>query len=199
MEHGPERLVKVREQYEGELREVVKTLDPTGFAQIASTSRGRSASPKKRKASETLLPVVEAKRRCDSSHLCRQMPDDPNGGNDQPKEHCTPSLLSDVGTSSQSLPTTAPESLPPFGPLANWELEADRVSSLRMHELRKRRPLNHALLCCDYSLAERANALGLPGKPEYGGGHLCEECLGLGSFLYTATQEGTEEATWDNG
>jgi hypothetical protein len=62
MEHGPERLVKVRERYEGELREVVKTLDPTGFGQIAGTARGRSASPKKRKASDTLTVLL--------SHSC---------------------------------------------------------------------------------------------------------------------------------
>ena len=61
------------------------------------------------------------------------------------------------------------------------EAEIERLSILRMNELRKRRPRDPPLLCCDYSLAERANALRIPGRPEYGGGHLCGRCLGLDS------------------
>ncbi|KAJ9652510.1 hypothetical protein H2201_009217, partial [Coniosporium apollinis] len=200
MEHGPERLVRVREVCEGGLREVVKTLDPVGFAQITGTTRGRSASPKKRKASETLPPIVEAKRLCGSSHhQAQQTLDTSEEGSKHADDQGTPSLSSDNGTYLQPHLIAAPlDPLPPRPPSGS-DLEANRLSFLRMRELRKRRPRNRALLCCDYSLAERANALGIPGKPEYGGGHLCNECLGLESGPYWDEGDGTEELIWENG
>ena len=45
--------------------------------------------------------------------------------------------------------------------------------------LRAQRPQDPKLLCCDYSEAERARRLGLPGKRELGGAYLCLECLGF--------------------
>lgn len=44
--------------------------------------------------------------------------------------------------------------------------------------VRAQRPQDPNLLCCDYSEAERACRLGLPGKKELGGAYLCFECLG---------------------
>ena len=73
------------------------------------------------------------------------------------------------------------------------ESEEHRLSSLRMAELRKRRPCNPALLCCDYSLAEQANALGIPGRSEFRGGHLCGECLGLESEVHWDERDGVED------
>jgi len=35
------------------------------------------------------------------------------------------------------------------------------------------------LICCDYDAAEKANAMDIYGKEEFGGGHLCMECLGM--------------------
>ena len=170
MEHGPKRLVKIRQECEGGLREVVKTLDSVEFTQIqiTGTTRGRSASPKKRKASGALPPIVESKRFCKSSN--QEMLDESDCSKNE-DEQKTPSLSSD--------------DIAPVQP-QRCESEEDRLCSLRMAELRKRRPCNPALLCCDYSLAEQANALGIPGRPEFGGGHLCGECLGLES-----------EAHWD--
>ncbi|KAJ9634235.1 hypothetical protein H2199_009065 [Coniosporium tulheliwenetii] len=66
MEHGPERLVRVREVCEGGLREVVKTLDPVGFAQITGTTRGRSASPK---SARLLKRYLQSWRRSVSADL----------------------------------------------------------------------------------------------------------------------------------
>jgi hypothetical protein len=191
MEHGPKRLVKVREQYEGELHEVVKTLDPTGFGQIAGTARGRSASPKKRKASDTLPPIVEAKRRCETS--CITSHHEPNAtdeSSDQADEQRTPSLYSDDGTAVVQNP-------PPTEAVADYTFEAERLSSLRMREIRKRRPDDSTLLCCDYNLAERANALGIAGKPEFGGGHLCNNCLGSESAPDWDELDEPEKLIWE--
>src|SRR2546429_6696765 len=181
MEHDPERVVKVREQCEGGFHEIVKTLDLAGFEQITAASRGRSTSPKKRKAADALPPVAEAKRFCTSSHF---KPDEmPTSTDYQSDEERTPDLYSDGGTSVQLLPTPASHDLSAPGKDSDTgdEAEIERLSILRMNELRRRRPRNSSLLCCDYSLAERANALGIPGRPEYGGGHLCSKCLGLDS------------------
>lgn len=70
--------------------------------------------------------------------------------------------------------------------------EDARISALRIEALRRGRPDNIRLLCCDYNHAEKANTLGIPGPPEYGGGHLCMECLGL---EYNARELEVDE--WD--
>lgn len=163
MEHGPERVVKLREQCDDGFHEIVKTLDATSFEQITAASR-RSSSPKKRKAAEALPPIPEVKRFCRSLHYqTDQMPAHTDASEGQIDEERTPNLSSDDGSDTGD------------------EAEIERLSVLRMTQLRKHRPRNPAIICCDYSLAERANTLGIPGRPEYGGGHLCSMCLGLES------------------
>lgn len=49
---------------------------------------------------------------------------------------------------------------------------------LQREWIRAQRPEDPRLLCCDYNSAERAEKLGLPGKKENGGAHLCLRCLG---------------------
>ncbi|KAH0537309.1 hypothetical protein FGG08_005899 [Glutinoglossum americanum] len=184
MEQGPKRVVKVLVQCEEGLQETVKTLNLAGFEQITAASRGRSTSPKKRKAAGTLPLVVEVERFCMSSHL--ESDEMPTSTDYQSDEERTLDLHSDDGNSVQLLPTQASHdfSAPEKGSNAGNEAEIERLSNLRMNELRKRRPRNPSLFCCDYNLAERSNALGIPGRPEYGGGHLCMECLGLDSTRY---------------
>jgi hypothetical protein len=179
MEHGPKRVVKVLVQCEGGFQEIVKTLDLASFEQITAASRGRNTSPKKRKAAGTLPPVADVKRFCTCSHF---KPDEmPTSTDYQSDEKRTPKLYSDGGTSVQlfSAPASYDLSAPGKDSDTGDEAEIERLSILRMNELRKRRPKDSSLLCCDYSLAERANALRIPGRPEYGGGHLCSKCLGL--------------------
>jgi hypothetical protein len=79
------------------INEIVKTLDLAGFEKITATSRGRSTSPKKRKAAGTLPPVAEVKRFCKSSHF---KPDEmPTSTDYQSDEERTPDLYSDGGNS----------------------------------------------------------------------------------------------------
>ncbi|MCJ1396625.1 hypothetical protein MMC18_009516 [Xylographa bjoerkii] len=198
MEQGPSRLVKVREQCNDELQEVVKDLDSAGFSRIIDTPRGRSASPKKRKVSESRPPIAETKRRCrradtpedDLAENSLAEDDTAEDGSaksdiaesdiasDQENEHRTLNLSYDTSVVSQSSTAEVVQNPHILEVLENPAVEAERLSLLCMRELRKRRPSNPALMCCDYNLAERADALGLPGKQEYGGGHLCDRCLG---------------------
>ncbi|KAI9651979.1 MAG: hypothetical protein M1829_001992 [Trizodia sp. TS-e1964] len=45
--------------------------------------------------------------------------------------------------------------------------------------LRAQRPTNPLLICCDYNQAEDDARASLPGRPEWGGRHLCDLCLGV--------------------
>lgn len=198
MEQGPSRLVKVREQCNNELQEVFKDLDPAGFAGIIATPRGRSASPKKRKKSESLPPIVETKRCCRRVDTPEDDLTDNSLGEDDTaesgtaqsdvteseiasdlgNEQHTPNLSFDTSVFPQSSIAEAVQNPDILEVLEDPAVEAERLSLLRMREIRKRRPSKPASMCCDYNLAERNNALGVPGKPEYGGGHLCDQCLG---------------------
>lgn len=40
-------------------------------------------------------------------------------------------------------------------------------------------PSNPDLYCCDYQAAKEAAAAGIEGPKEFGGLHLCWECLGV--------------------
>lgn len=185
MEQGPERAVKVREHCEDGFHEVAKTLDMAGFERMNAATRGRSNSPKKRKAADGLPHTAEVKRFCASLQLATdgiqtsQSPPDR-----QLEEGHTPDLSVDDGTSIGVHHTLEPSfgcSISAEGHDFGTEDDAEiaRISALRMNELRKRRPQDSSLICCNYDVAEQANALGIPGRPEYGGGHLCEQCLGL--------------------
>lgn len=53
------------------------------------------------------------------------------------------------------------------------------IELLRRPRLKEQRRLNEKVTCCDYDAAEDAVDRGIDGCPKYGGGHLCNECLGL--------------------
>ncbi|KAL9616337.1 MAG: hypothetical protein Q9160_008780 [Pyrenula sp. 1 TL-2023] len=185
MEQGLGRIVKIREQRGQEFYEVVKELDTASFAQMTATNRGRSNSPKKRKATDPLPPIAEAKHLCTSLyHETDEMQAPTSGPNQRSEDGHAPDLSFSPGTPVKFHHTLNPSlghavGILPQGPRTEDDDEIDRLSALRMNELRKRRPRDSTLLCCDYSLAEKANALGIPGRPEYGGGHLCPKCLGF--------------------
>ncbi|KAH7119530.1 hypothetical protein B0J11DRAFT_63415 [Dendryphion nanum] len=185
VEQGPERVVKVREQHAEGIHEVIKTLDPAGFERMDAATRGRNNSPKKRKTTEAPLPLPETKRVCVSiqtatgaSQAC------PPHSILRLEEGQTPRLSSNDSDSAE--PNDNLEDSSDLRPdVVKQDLdtednaETDRMTTLRMDDLRKQRPQDPSLICCDYDMAESANAIGVPGGPEYGEGHLCERCLGL--------------------
>lgn len=186
MEQGPERLVKVREQSDEGFREIVKTLDFAGFEQMNLATRGRSGSPKKRKAAD-VPQTAGMKRLCTSLQLETDgIQTSLSALEGQSERGYTPDFSFDDGTSAELHCTQGHSSGGSISAGQNTvitddDTENERLCALRINELRKRRPQDSKLICCDYNLAEQANALGIPGKTEYGGGHLCLNCLGLDS------------------
>ncbi|KAG9234572.1 hypothetical protein BJ875DRAFT_509286 [Amylocarpus encephaloides] len=136
IEQGPERLVKLQGKSSDGFYEVTKTLDPADFAQLGTTRRGRAKSPKKRKALDLNLPSVVEAKR--------------------------PCLSTDGSDNCEEVPSLFCQSA-----ISEEEPDEDMVATIRKQQLRKRRPTHDpSLICCDYSLAERENAMGHPGKPE---------------------------------
>ena len=78
--------------------------------------------------------------------------------------------VANVAVRSKALPLQSPRDID-AGPTA--------LEKKQLEWVRAQRPQDPKLLCCDYSEAERARRLGLPGKKELGGAYLCFECLGF--------------------
>ena len=75
-------------------------------------------------------------------------------------------------------PTSSTTRVPSY----DWEKDATELEKKRLDYMRAQRPQDPRIICCDYNEAERASSLGLPGKEEYGGGHLCLRCRGAESL-----------------
>ncbi|KAK4999507.1 hypothetical protein LTR66_001485 [Elasticomyces elasticus] len=191
LEAGGPKLVRVRERSVDGVSEVNKIINVADILRILGTGRGRSASAKKRKASSpamNLLDILEAKR----SRRGEDAPSPQSSRStflyatgqisDFQGRQCHVASLASAVSSPQH--TSANLSLPEREVVRmlhapDTDPDEARIAALRIQELRKQRPKDPTLVCCDYTLAENANALGIEGKPEYGGGHLCMECLGL--------------------
>lgn len=52
------------------------------------------------------------------------------------------------------------------------------LGTLKRRWLKAQRPSDPYIICCDYNVADQPSRLGLEGKRENGGAHLCLECLG---------------------
>jgi hypothetical protein len=90
-------------------------------------------------------------------------------GNESSKDSRFSSLTKNTSKSSLDSVTTPPDK--------DME-EAARIAKLRRHALLQQRPTNPEIMCCDYTAAEKAAALGIEGKRAFGGAHLCLQCLG---------------------
>lgn len=163
-------------------------ISPPYFNASSSFSAGTATAP----AATTCLATSRVHLPPLNGRLQDEVDDKVRHNND----HCTsatspcqddPSIAPDL-IHTQSTPLSAPSST--FPPrlmkrrrsATDEELDQDeqhRISRLRRSALLQQRPINPSLICCDYSAAERAHAHGEHGKTEFGGGHLCMECLGL--------------------
>jgi len=155
LERGGERLVKIRQKTEEGVEEVEKVIKKEHVASLVGKEqgRGRSGSPKKRRP-ETNLALEEPismERQC---HEWR---------------------TSSTSSSSTTFPDLS------HGSSVEGELSEPCRTSFGISKrlaLKSQRPGDPSLICCDYTSTEEANALGLDGQPEFGGGHLCMYCLG---------------------
>lgn len=83
-----------------------------------------------------------------------------------------------------SLPSTCSPESPP------------QPSLSRQDWVRMRRPTNPSLYCCNYDKAESDARAGKPGKVEWGGAYLCEQCLGI-EYADDRNKD-VEVASWDD-
>jgi hypothetical protein len=104
MEQGPDRLVRVQEKCSHGFHEATKTLEPAGFAQMLDASRGRSVSPKKRKASD-LPAITDTKRHCQG---VGNFDDQASDNYETDSEHHIPSLSRNADSNTEVTLLTPP-------------------------------------------------------------------------------------------
>lgn len=118
--------------------------------------RSRSVSPRKRQITFSEEGQFTTKRLCVGKNAQGAM-----GINQQDNILNTPLTY----TSTSLLSVCLPES-------------PTRSSFDRREWIRSRRPSDPSLYCCDYNKAEAEVRESIPGKPEWGGAYLCDQCLG---------------------
>lgn len=186
---GVARNLRLRVAEEGKFKEVTKTVTGEEITAMGPAIRGRDRSPKKRRAAtETAIAASRTiKRQRLSSPLDGTAQDSSQDANFLAPEQHSQSPVShadrtlDLGDES---PATTPSPDPP-SPRAHALRPPDPDLSIADSScdiaqwIRSRRPSNPDLYCCDYNRAEAEVRKGLPGKKEFGGAHLCLECLGV--------------------
>lgn len=181
------RLVKYRSATD-EDHEVIAEIDKATSRILygQAKGRGRSESPKKRKAgTDSVIDENDfRKRRCDDT-------DDPthtdvdeialmerseSSASSPSNPHQTSSCPADTYFITHK--TTADLSLNFDSPPDTLEQETQRLRHLATEARKRQRVAEPALMCCDYNAAEVAYARGDVGPAENGGAFLCVLCLG---------------------
>lgn len=198
MNLGIDRSVKLLVKEKWTLKEIVENVRGGQLKE-----RTRSESPKKRKAaSGSVQDQVSTRtrrkrqRRYSSSALrsCR-LPSDAafNAQYTTTLTSATSAFSRSSASASNTFPApqmdtshpaadlSSPDSLSPLSVSLGQPNSSKLVSfkSMREEHLRRGRPSNPDLYCCDYRAAEAAAAAGLEGPKKFGGAHLCLKCLGV--------------------
>ena len=140
--------------------EDVRTVSGQELKDINAPGRARSTNPKKpkRKADSNANPADDLgyqctkRRKFSTESITRTRP-------------LPPSVTKPMLPPQSSSSTLSDGSPTDFG-------------TLKRRWLKAQRPSDPHIICCDYDAAEQAGRLGLEGKYENGGAHLCLECLG---------------------
>jgi len=174
---GEKRLVTLR-QGVGEARDI-KELERDDLCRVLRIApRGRSNSPNKRQREEdgtrgAANTAVTAKRaRLDLAESAQSI-----RRHDSPPA-TTPGLCGAEIASTPSLTQPSGSFDSPTLDAEHEAAERRRIAALRQAALKAQRPSDPELVCCDYDAAERANAAECEGPRQFGGAHLCLECLG---------------------
>ncbi|KAJ9633805.1 hypothetical protein H2199_009218 [Coniosporium tulheliwenetii] len=184
---GAGRMVRMRITVEDEFREVTRKMGTDEARSTFATTRGRSVSPKKRKGDAATDEPGDADSPLqDGPKRRRTAPATP------PSNVSCSTAASHPPSKSQPLPHTPPETLDK--PLRTHLTDNDNLcgnhhgtmqdraqdlQQLKRSWILQQRPSDPSLYCCDYNAAEAAAKAGIPGKREWGGSYLCEECLGV--------------------
>lgn len=195
---GAGRMVRMRVTVDDEIREITKRMGPEGAKDAFATTRGRSTSPKKRKESATADSRDNANILAPAQHAAKRRrvlpatpPKDVSSATaasspppaDPPRLHTSPETIANQSSETTDHPFSSSQPTSNDSPSRNHtgsaEPRAQYFQKLKRSWLRHRRPSDPSLYCCDYNAAEAAAEAGVPGKREWGGGWLCEECLGV--------------------
>lgn len=175
MEMGVDRSVQLLVKEDGAFKEVVQTMNGNELRE-----RRRSESPKKRKAAsasvqDQVSTTRKRQRHCSHSPLRSHRVFSDSVPFDT--QHTT-AFKSAVSQWNSSTPTAFSASqMDTSQPAA--EPQVDSFKKMVQEHLRRGRPSNPDLYCCDYRAAGAAAAAGIEGPKEFGGSHLCWECLGV--------------------
>ncbi|GAB7354924.1 hypothetical protein MBLNU459_g5549t1 [Dothideomycetes sp. NU459] len=173
---GAGRVVRMRTVVDDELQEVTRKMGVEEARAKFGGGRSRSTSPKKRKGGTTALEPNDAdsgskRRRLHSTRTSDARQSMTASGGE-------PESRVDLSNSPEF-----PTSLTPVSPeqqCSNDEAQrlSPEIDHIKRAWLLEQRSTNLHNYCCDYYIAEVAAKTGVAGKKEWGGGHLCDECLG---------------------
>jgi hypothetical protein len=170
LEVGVARTLRLRVIEDGRFKEFTRALSPAEVTAMGPAIRGRNSSPRKRKAAPEVVSAVglrSMKRRWQPPSPGADAQDSSLDAICLASEERTPQDTTVCADLTANLADTSPATMP-VG------------SSFDLAQLRRsRRPSNPELYCCDYNAAEAVMRAGRPGKKEFGGAHLCLECLGV--------------------
>lgn len=157
---GTSKELRLRVTEEREHKVITKLCTAEEIAAI-EPMRGRNPSPKEREVATEIVPVAESR----TIKRQRLVP--------APNRNLESRDVSPATSPSSDLPS------PRAHALQSPDLTATSRDTATAQWIRSRRPCNPDLYCCNYNDVEAAMKAGLPGKEEFGGAHLCLECLGV--------------------
>jgi hypothetical protein len=171
MDADREVLVKVHEK--GRNTVIQKTMTVEELKSGAGGPRGRSVSPKKRKATNEIEEEQQDDEGGPFHKRLRYADSSPSIGPTVPSlGDGAASGSNAVGEASQEIQTDlTSDGSPP---------EMPTETSINVLEwIRKGRPTNPDIYCCNYTRAEADAIAGRPGNPEWGGARVCLRCRGV--------------------
>lgn len=174
MEMDLDRSVRLLIKEDGVIKEVVQTMKGNDLKE-----RRRSESPKKRKAASTSAQEHQVSTTRKRQRHCSHSPLRGHRASSAPfdAQHAA-TLKSAVSQSNSSTPTAfSPPQIDRSQPAADPQV--DSFEKMVQEHMLRGRPSDPALYCCDYRAVAAAEAAGIEGPKEYGGSHLCWECLGV--------------------
>lgn len=183
---GAGRMVRMRITVEDEFREVTRKMGVDEVRSTFAATRGRSVSPKKRKAGAATGEPGDDDSLLDRPKRTRTVPASPSSNvscctttsqlpskrqrlTHTPSGSLDKSLLTHL-TGNDNAPGNYDETI---------QYRAQDFQQFKRTWIMQQRPSDPSLYCCDYNAAEAAAKAGIPGKRAWGGSHLCEECLGV--------------------
>ena len=174
---GEKRVVKLRLSSGPE---DIKELTGEKLRGILGTSaRGRSNSPQKRQREEDKPGDTAGTVGAISKRPCLNLDSAEPPKRSHVYAEISPSAIPDLCDVETNSSNSQPQPSKPDNFNGNDGIgEQSRIANLRHRALIVQRRIHSDLICCDYNAADNANRAGVEGPKEFGGAHLCMQCLG---------------------